>query len=83
MTLTCGFDRNNLATFGWMDMKFVTDINIPLRMIYDHFGDPLTFRLSPPPGQNFNLSNTLVYKTNNMPIIVVNQLSIDRLMASL
>ncbi len=48
-------------TIGWIVMKCVTDINVPLKMKNNHFGDPLTFPLAPSSGQNVHFSNTLFH----------------------
>ncbi len=42
-------------------MKFGTHIHVSLRINCDDYGDPLTFHLASSSGQNFSLSNTLVY----------------------
>lgn len=45
-------------SIGWIAMTLGPHVDVPLRMNYNIFGDPLTFQSSS--GQNFNLSNTLV-----------------------
>lgn len=54
-------------------MKFGTDFFVPLRIKYNHFGDPLTFQLTPTAAKNVILSGTLV--ANQIPIKLVAFLS--------
>lgn len=42
-------------------MKFGTDKYFPPRMACNDFDGPLTFHVAPSSGQNFSLSNTLIY----------------------
>ncbi len=55
----CGFEWNVSTNIGWIAIK--SDTDIPLRMNYNDFGDPLTSYLVPSLGQNFNVFSTLVY----------------------
>ena len=51
----------SLSTYTvWIGTKCSTNIHVPCRMNLNDFGDPLTFHLAPPSGQNMNCSNILV-----------------------
>ncbi len=52
---------SEMFTIGWTATKLNTDTYVFLRMNSNDFGDFLTFPPAPSSGQNFSLSNTLVY----------------------
>ncbi len=51
-----GLDWNISTTFGWIALKFCTDIHGAQRINPNDFGDPLTFPLAPPAGITYHLS---------------------------
>lgn len=61
--------REMSQTFGWIAFQFGSVIRVSLRMICDHFCDPLTFPVSPSSGRNFYMSNTVVY--DQKPAILI------------
>ncbi len=64
----CCFECNVSATIGWIDIKFGTDDNAPLKMNYKNFSDLLTCHLTATSCEsNFGLWPD-TSKTNDIPI---------------
>ncbi len=72
-TIRLTFVALTKTNIRWIAIKFGTDIQVPLRMNCNHFDEPLTFHIAPSSGQNFNLSNTLVYHQIPAKLMLLNR----------
>lgn len=54
--------KQNISTFGWIATQFGADIPGPLGMNLNNFGNPLTFHVASPAGQDVLLSNFLLHE---------------------